>query len=596
MVYKWLINWRTIMTTGLLVTMVVSSFLPLSNNILLDTWGIEHAGKGMTGWRVVRRIIRYTKRWMQIHRVCRWGRAGIWIGVNVWLLSQYVNQPIAETGLCLVVTTSEMVRAIRRVLGECAEVKLAESIEVSVTRDKNGEQSVEVEVDLEPILNSLGDLSPSDEISLSEREALTARLERIKEECYQHPASRALMERIDSEAQQVVKRLIEEALVAELDEFLGFARYERTGSAKPEHKHRSGGYERGLRTVWGNIRIRVPKRRCRNKDFKWQVIKKYERSFGPWLDLQLHMCLLGLSQRDLQEILHLSFGQVLSIKAIEHLTDVACEEMQTFRQARLEDTPPVLLVDGVNLKVMIPTGAHRINQRGQCREVKRKEERVLLAGLGVWPDGRYQIIYFDIVDKETRANWCKFFEHLVAKGLDISKLQLVATDGRSGFHKAIYDVFPKTVKHQRCIFHKLKNICDNLTYQHLVLNPDLSHKDALKQAKETRAYAILRDAADIYGSSNIAAIKHRLAEFQQKWASLEPKAARCFTTDFDLTLNYLRVPFPNKKLIRTTNLLERFFREFRSRTDEIGCFGSQSLAETWFYLILKREKAKHAVP
>ncbi len=184
----------------------------------------------------------------------------------------------------------------------------------------------------------------------------------------------------------------------------------------------------------------------------------------------------------------------------------------------------------------------------------------------------------------------------LSKDLDISKLQLVATDGRSGFHKAIYDVFPKAVKHQRCIFHKLKNICDNLTYQHLVLNPDLSHKDALKQAKETRAYAILRDAADIYSISNIAIIKQRLTEFQQKWALLEPKAVRCFTKDFDLTLNYLRVPFPNKKLIRTTNLLERFFREFRSRTDEIGCFGSQSLAETWFYLILKREKAKHAVP
>ncbi len=67
---------------------------------------------------------------------------------------------------------SEMVRAIRRVLGECADVKLAKSIDVSVTRDKNGEQSVEVEVDLEPILNSLGDLSPSDEMSLTEREAM----------------------------------------------------------------------------------------------------------------------------------------------------------------------------------------------------------------------------------------------------------------------------------------------------------------------------------------------------------------------------------------------------------------------------------------
>jgi hypothetical protein len=63
----------------------------------------------------------------------------------------------------------------------------------------------------------------------------------------------------------------------------------------------------------------------------------------------------------------------------------------------------------------------------------------------------------------------------------------------------------------------------------------------------------------------------------------------------NLTLNYLRVPFPYKRLIRTTNLLERFFREFRSRADEIGCFGSQAQAETLFYLILQREKAKHAV-
>jgi len=70
---------------------------------------------------------------------------------------------------------------------------------------------------------------------------------------------------------------------------------------------------------------------------------------------------------------------------------------------------------------------------------------------------------------------------------------------------------------------------------------------------------------------------------------------RCFSNDFDLTLNYLRVPFPRKRLIRTTNLLERFFREFGSRGDEIGCFGSQAQAETLFYLILEREKAKHTV-
>jgi len=60
-------------------------------------------------------------------------------------------------------------------------------------------------------------------------------------------------------------------------------------------------------------------------------------------------------------------------------------------------------------------------------------------------------------------------------------------------------------------------------------------------------------------------------------------------------LNYLRVPFPHKRMTRITNLLERFFREFRSRADEIDCFGSPAQAETLFYLILQRGKAKHAV-
>ena len=122
---------------------------------------------------------------------------------------------------------------------------------------------------------------------------------------------------------------------------------------------------------------------------------------------------------------------------------------------------------------------------------------------------------------------------------------------------------------------------------------------ARKQAKQARARAILWDAANIYASTDLTVIKQRLAGFQQKWTSLEPKAVRCFVKDLNLTFNYLRVPFACKRLIRTTNLLERFFREFRSRADEIGCFGSQPQAETLLCkrsdVILQREKAKHAV-
>ena len=105
----------------------------------------------------------------------------------------------------------------------------------------------------------------------------------------------------------------------------------------------------------------------------------------------------------------------------------------------------------------------------------------------------------------------------------------------------------------------------------------------------------MHEAAHIYSGRDTETIRQRVIDFQRKWAPVEPKAVRCFLKDFNLTLNYLRVPFPHKHMIYTTNLLERFFREFRSRTDEIGCFASQGQAETLFYLILQREKAKHAV-
>jgi len=85
-----------------------------------------------------------------------------------------------------------------------------------------------------------------------------------------------------------------------------------------------------------------------------------------------------------------------------------------------------------------------------------------------------------------------------------------------------------------------------------------------------RAWAILREAAYIYSGGDTETIRQRVIDFRRKWTPVEPKAVRCFLKNFNLTLNYLRVPFPRKYMICTTNLLERFFREFRNRTDEIG--------------------------
>jgi transposase-like protein len=585
-----LMNWRTTLWIGFHVFLIVGSFLPPAGELLLVSWWVEQQEGGPVVWCVTRQVGACPRWWSRAQRVYGWGRAMVALGLSLWLLKHlwFPSGAPAWVWLCLAYTSYVAVEASRRVLSAL----MAPQARVSVAQS---DSQVEVTIDLEPILAGLDEFSPLGEISTTAREALTARFERIRAECFQHSVGQAWMKQIDAEVQQVTKHVVEEALVQELNEYLGFERYERTAAAKPAHQHRSGAWGRSLRSVWGEVEIRVPKLRQGNKKRPWQVLVRYERNFGPWLDLQLHLYRLGLSQYDLQEILHLGFGQVLSPKAVQHLTDVAQREMEAFRQAPLDDTPAVAIVDGVNVKVLLPSGTCRINRRGQRRQVKRRADRVILAALGVWPDGRQQMLYFAMVDKETKDNWKKFFRHLLLKGLDTSQLQLLVSDGRPGLHTAIRSIFPKTVKHQRCIFHKLKNLADNLSYKNLVLNPDLPSREARQQAKETRARAILRDAANIYATADIEVIKQHLLDFRQKWASLEPKAVRCFVKDFDLTLNYLRVPFPHKRMVRTTNLLERFFREFRSRADEVGCFGSQAQAETLFYLVLQREKAKHAV-
>jgi hypothetical protein len=68
------------------------------------------------------------------------------------------------------------------------------------------------------------------------------------------------------------------------------------------------------------------------------------------------------------------------------------------------------------------------------------------------------------------------------------------------------------------IFHKLTNLDDNLTYKNLALNPDLSRREARKQAKEARSWAVLREATYSYSGRDTEAIRQRVTNFQRKWA------------------------------------------------------------------------------
>jgi len=78
------------------------------------------------------------------------------------------------------------------------------------------------------------------------------------------------------------------------------------------------------------------------------------------------------------------------------------------------------------------------------------------------------------------------------------------------------------------------------------------------------------------------------------WNDKYPKDVKCLERDLDTLLSFLEIPVPEKykatirKRIRTTNSIERAFREIRRRTRPISCFTNEESVNRIIYAVITR--------
>jgi len=420
-------------------------------------------------------------------------------------------------------------------------------------------------------------------------------VELIWRESFQSELDNALKEQLRQAALSGVKTCLESALRQELSAHLGFAPYQRQEKgAKPANAQRSGYFKRQTESGHGLIvDLKVPKLRCGNKDREWKILTRYQRCLKHALDMLLYIYTLGLSLRDLQEALYVLLGDVLSTSAINQVTTAIQDQALAAQQRPLGNTPPILLVDGVWVTILYPTGQAWQDRAGHKRQQRRKQERVILTALAVWPDGQYQVLHYEVADGENVATWKTFWQHLIERGLDPAAVQLVVSDGTKGLLAAMEEWLPKA-KLQRCTVHKVRGMDRYLCYQAL---PDLDPNSGLawteEQAKSHRRAEISQEAHDIFKAPTLSEAQQRLAAFVTKWQPLEPQAVRNFTWGIRRCFTFYEFDKELYRLIHSTNLLERFFREFRAKTDEVGCFPNEASCLTLVHLVMVRDRAKH---
>jgi transposase-like protein len=106
-------------------------------------------------------------------------------------------------------------------------------------------------------------------------------------------------------------------------------------------------------------------------------------------------------------------------------------------------------------------------------------------------------------------------------------------------------------------------------------------------------FEIISDAYKIYQAPQVFNAQSLLKAFEEKWQPIEPDAVCTFLKDIELTFTFYQFDDCLHRHFRTTNYLERLFREFRTESDEIGAFLNETSCLTLFWLIVERDHAKH---
>jgi len=329
-----------------------------------------------------------------------------------------------------------------------------------------------------------------------------------------------------------VKRLLESAMEEELIEQLRAGKYRRS---ELRRGYRNGYRHRSLLTELGPVEhIRVP--RDRDGSYRTKVLPRYQRRQTRVNRMVREMFLSGVSTRRVQDVIEPVLGEGVSAQTVSRICRTLDSEVQRYHSRPLLDTYQYLFVDGIVLRVKGAAGVKR---------------RLVLCAYGIRHDGVRELIDFRQARSESEAQWTAFIHNLYERGLKGANLSMVTTDGCVGLHNALDTVYPYVVR-QRCWAHKLRNVAAKLPRR--IQEPCLADAKTIYQAP-TRREAIIR-------------FRH----WAELWREQAPNAVMSIEDDLDELLPFLARPKEHRRKVRTTNAIERAFREVRRRTRPMSCF------------------------
>lgn len=326
-----------------------------------------------------------------------------------------------------------------------------------------------------------------------------------------------------------LKLLAQELMDAEVTQLVGAGPHERS---ETRLTYRNGYREREWDTRVGTIELDIPKLRAGS--YFPSLLEPRRRHERALLSVVQEAYIHGVSTRSVDAL-----AEALGLKGIsKDQVSRICKELDgqvtAFRTRPLDCEYPYLMLDATFEKV---------------RENGRVISMAVLIAVGVRVSGEREVVGVDVGPAEDLEFWKAFLRQLISRGL--RGVRLVTSDSHLGLKQAVTEVLVGSTW-QRCRVHFMRNALATVP----------------KVAQQMVAATLRTIFAQPDQSSAHETVERICRLFEKRYPKL---VATLQEAEVDI-LAYFGFPVEHRRLIWSTNPLERLNREVGRRCEVVGIF------------------------
>lgn len=362
------------------------------------------------------------------------------------------------------------------------------------------------------------------------------------------------MDGVHALVKELTAGLIQECMDAELEEELGYSRYDYKN--KRTDNSRNGSYSKTVSSSQGEIDLKVP--RDRNGDYEPQIVKKHQMDVSEIEDKILFLYSQGTSTRDIERTMQEMYGIEVDATRVSKITDKILPVIREWQNRPLESVYAMVMLDAIHYKV---------------REDRIVVKKAVYIGIGTDLEGKKDVLGIWIGATESAKYWLSVLNGLKSRG--VNDILIVAVDGLTGFSEAIAAAYPRT-EIQRCIIHQIRSSTRYVSYKDIK-----AFTAALKPIYKAPTEELALEALD---------------ELESAWGGKYPASIKSWRDHWDELATMFKYPEQIRRIIYTTNAIENFNRQLRKVTKTKSAFVSDDALLKQLYLVTMQVTDKWTMP